>query len=80
MQTVVMKAGVRVTISGQDPAAVEEAAREVKARFGKRFAVTRRIRSRKGPGLRVFGVILTDAGNSLDADVGDLLRMPETGR
>ena len=70
--------GVRITLSGTDPVAIEAAADELKHRFASRFAVTGRRRSPvSGKAVRgdltVWGTLLVDVATDLDASVMDLL-------
>jgi hypothetical protein len=69
--------GVQIHLAGADPASVEAAADELKARFGRRFSVTHRSR-RKNGSLTLRGVLLVDVADPLDATVPDLLRRTES--
>jgi hypothetical protein len=69
--------GVQIHLSGTDPASVEAAADELKARFGRRFSITHRSR-RKDGSLTLRGVLLVDVADPLDAAVTDLLRRTES--
>jgi hypothetical protein len=69
--------GVQIHLAGADPASVEAAADELKARFGRRFSVTHRSR-RKDGSLTLRGVLLVDVAAPLDAAVTDLLRRTES--
>lgn len=60
--------GVRVLLEGDDPAAVEAAASELKARLGSRFAVTDRRLVHKGATLRITAGLRIDPLDVLDAD------------
>ncbi|KAA2212558.1 hypothetical protein [Teichococcus oryzae] len=64
-------AGVRITLSGPDEAAVEMAADELKQRLGARFAVMRRRRGRNC--LRLMAVMLTGSAAHVDAGASDLI-------
>ena len=58
--------GVRVLLEGNDPAAVEAAASELKARLGSRFAVTDRRLVHKGATLRITAGMRIDPLDVLD--------------
>ena len=58
--------GVRVLLEGDDPAAVEAAASEMKARLGSRFAVTDRRMVNKGATLRITAGMRIDTLDVLD--------------
>ncbi|MCI0756183.1 hypothetical protein [Teichococcus vastitatis] len=70
--------GIRITLSGEDEAAVEMAADELKHRLGARFAVTRR--RREGGRLRLVGAMLTGSAAHVDAAASDLLDRLYAGR
>lgn len=58
--------GVRLVLEGPEPAAVEAAAAELKARFGSRFAVLDRRVLAGGAGLRVTAGLRVQAADLLD--------------
>lgn len=60
--------GVRVVLEGDDPAAVEAAASELKARLGSRFAVTDRRMVHKGATLRVTAGLRIDPLDVVDLE------------
>lgn len=60
--------GVRVLLEGDDPAAVEAAALEMKARLGSRFAVTDRRMVHKGATLRITAGLRIDPLDVLDVE------------
>lgn len=60
--------GVRILIEGDDPAAVEAAASELKARLGSRFAVTDRRLVHKGATLRITAGLRIDPLDVLDVE------------
>ncbi|RAI60415.1 hypothetical protein [Roseicella frigidaeris] len=57
--------GVRLVLEAGEAAAVEAAAAALKARFGRRFAVTGRRRA--GPGLRLTASLQVSPDEALDA-------------
>ena len=60
--------GVRVLLEGNDPAAVEAAASELKARLGSRFTVTDRRLIHKGATLRITAGLRIDSLDVLDVE------------
>jgi hypothetical protein len=62
--------GVRVVLEGTDLAAVEAAAAELKARFGKRFAVTARRPIAQGRALQISASLAVCVDDALDTREG----------